>query len=75
MERFQRTKYLNRLAEVRRELAGWIGTYRTMGLAENAQSFTERQLALADNRRFWLEDLVEQLEGIEEALSDGPSTS
>ncbi len=75
MERFQRTKYLTRVSEVRRELSSWVGTYKTMLEGENAQQFTPRQLETADSRQYWLEDLVDKLEEVEEGLSDGPEES
>jgi len=46
-----------------------------MTAAENGQSFTDRQLAIADSRQYWLEDLVDKLEEVEEALSDAPEDS
>ncbi len=75
MERFQRAKYLNRVADVRRELSGWIATYRTQTSPDYPDRLTPQQEARADSRQFWLEDLVEKLEEVEEALSDGPEES
>jgi hypothetical protein len=69
MERFPRSKYLNRIAGVRRELWGWVATYRTITLPENRYSFSQQQRRVADDRQSWLEDIAQSLEEIEEKLA------
>ncbi len=71
--RFQRGKYLNQVASVRRELAAWEATYRTMQVDNEALKYTPRQLAIAIARQLWIDELIGELELVEEMLSRAPS--
>ncbi len=75
MNRFQRTKYLSRLSDVRRELATWIAVYRSISSPGTDKTYTSREIEVAESRQYWLEDIVDSIEAIEEALSDGPMYS
>jgi hypothetical protein len=69
--RFQKQKYVSQIAAVRRELSGWVSTYRTMLLPENVEQYTVPQLSVAIRRESWLEEIAERLEEIEIDLADG----
>jgi hypothetical protein len=70
MERFQRVKYLGQIAELRRTMAHWVATYRTIQLAENAQRFTANQIHQAELREDWCAEMQDRLEQLEDMLGD-----
>jgi hypothetical protein len=71
MERFQRAKLEREVADVRRELWSWVGTYRTMVAYENRWKYDSKQLQLADERATYLEHVAERAQHLEELLAKG----
>jgi hypothetical protein len=69
MERFQRTKYVNQVASLRRELGHWVNIYENMLAGGGEGPFTDLQLAVAEARAEWLPEVVDQLADIEEKLA------
>lgn len=72
MERFQRTKYLTRVAELRMEMRHWVRVYTLMANAGDADGYSRSQIATADSRLDWVDELAEKLEELEDILSEPP---
>jgi hypothetical protein len=70
MERFQRTKYLTRVAELRMEMRHWVRLYTKMANAGDADGYTPAQIAMADSRLDWVEQLAVDLEELEDLLGE-----
>jgi hypothetical protein len=68
MQRFQRAKLERQVADVRRELWGWVAIYRTMISPENQMRYDDRQLQIAEDRALYLEHLAVTAERLEELL-------